>query len=151
MILKKISLRTKGIPNDVNNSYLFTAQSLLLQTLLNVVQHLRHQVQPVLATHIVWVHRVWEEIHLYPSIDEGFYETEVVLHHYDIVHGAVDEKEVALEVAHVVVQAVFCIAILVFFGTVHVALAVHDFIVFPIGHRATGHTRFEGARLAKHE
>ena len=38
------------------------------------------------------VHRVREEIHLYARFDEGFHEAEVVLHDYDIVHGAVDEQ-----------------------------------------------------------
>ena len=66
-------------------------QSLLLQTVLNVVQHLSHQVQSILSTHIVWVHRVGEEIHLDTGVYEGFHQAEVVLHDHDIVHGSVDE------------------------------------------------------------
>ena len=69
----------------------FILKCLLLQAVLNVVQHLSHQVQSILSTHIVWVHRVGEEIHLDTGVYEGFHQAKVVLHDHDIVHGSVDE------------------------------------------------------------
>ena len=80
----------------------------------------------------MFVARIDKIIQLLAVVDAVFDEDEAVLPHYDGVGGAVDHQELAFELIGLVFEAGQFVALGVFFGCVHVAFAVHDFVILLI-------------------
>jgi hypothetical protein len=70
--------------------------SFLFVVVYNVIQHLFHQVHPVFAHHIVFVHRVREKVNLFPSLYEFLDEHEVMLHYHHIIAGSMNQEQFPL-------------------------------------------------------
>lgn len=103
----------------------------------------------VVATHVVLVVGIDEVIDLLASFDAGIDELDAVLPHNGVVFCSVDDEETAFKVFGLGGEGVVGIAFGVLVGHVHVALAVHDFVPFPIDDGTACATHFEDFWVGK--
>ena len=99
--------------------------------------------RPVGACDVVAVAGIDEVVELLAVVDAVLDEDEAVLPHHHIVGGAVDHQELAFQLVGLVLEAGELVTLGVLLGRVHVTLAVHDLIVFPIQHRTARHADLE--------
>ena len=99
------------------------------------------------ALHVVVVARIDEIIQLLAVVDAIFDKDKAVLPHDDRVGGAVNHQEFAFQFVGFVFEAGQLVAFRIFLWGVHVAFAIHDFVVFPIQNRTAGNRDFEHFRM----
>ena len=92
---------------------------------------------------VVFVVGIDEVVDLAVVVDAALDEFEGVLPNHGVVLAAVDYEEVSVEVFGFVEEAVGGIAVGVLLWGVHIALAVHDFVPFPVDDGAAGAAHFE--------
>lgn len=140
-------LLTEGVPLSRQKR----RQEGMLQIVLEVLRHFVHEVDAVAAEDVVLCEGVGEVVYgdfqVYAALDEA----EAVLPHHGVVHGALADEELALEVLGLSDEGSGLEAFRVGLGVVHVALSVHDFIPFPVYDRAAGHAHLEHVRIGGEE
>ena len=109
------------------------------------------EMHTVAPHHVVPVAGIDEEVGMRPLVDAGFQEGVGHLGDTDGIVAAMDDEQAALQVAGLLQEAAVLISLGVALGGVHVALAVHHFVVFPIGDGATGHTHLEHVGIGEHQ
>ena len=103
--------------------------------------------RPVHAVDVVVVAGIDEIVELLAVVDAVLDEDEAVLPHHHGVGGAVDHQEFAFELVGLVFEAAQLVAFGVLFGSVHVTLAVHDFVILPIQHGTACHAYLKHLRV----
>ena len=63
------------------------------------------------------------------------------------INCALADQKLALQVLGLVDQACPCISFRIAFRMVHVSLAVHDLVPFPVDYRASGYSDLEYVRI----
>ena len=74
-----------------------------------------------------------------------------MLGHAGTVVVIVDDEQMSLQIACKVLQVRFLVALGITLRGVHVAFAVHDFIIAPVDDRSAGNTYFEYLRITEHQ
>ena len=109
------------------------------------------QMRTVFSDDIVLVARIDEIIGIGIRVHASLEETEAVLPNNHRVYIAVNQQEAAAQVLSLELQVGILIALGVFFRMIHIAFAVHDFIVAPVDDRAAGDSHFENIRIRTHQ
>ena len=107
------------------------------------------QVDAVATDDVVLMTRVDEEVGVGACVDAGLHEREGVLRYAGIVMVVVDDEQVAYEGTGQTVKVTFGIAVGVALRGVHVALAIHHFVVAPVYNGSAGYTHFEEVGVAE--
>ena len=95
------------------------------------------------ATDVVFVMRVDEVVDLFASFDAGINELDAVLPNHGVVLGTMDDKKTAIEVLGLGQEGVVGVTLGVLLWGVHIPLAIHDLVPFPVNDRATSATHFK--------
>ena len=103
------------------------------------------------AEHVVPVAGVEEQVGLCAGIDAGTDEGEGVLRHAGGVVVAQDDLQATLQVLGLRQQAGRGIALGILLRRVHIALAVHHLVVFPVDDRSAGHAHLEDIGVGAHQ
>lgn len=105
------------------------------------------EVYSVLAAHIMLVAWVREVVHLDVVDNAGPDETEAVLPENHRVDRSLADKQLALEVLCLVDEAGLLISLRVHVRMIHLSLAVHHLVPFPVDDRTSGHSDLEYVRI----
>ena len=101
--------------------------------------------------HIVLFAGIGEEVGLGAGLDAGIEERETVLGHDGAVVVARDNLQLAFQVACLADKAALLVAFGVLLRGVHIALAVHHLVVFPVDDGAAGHADLEHVGVVGHQ
>ena len=122
----------------------------LFEIIFEIARDAFVEVNTVSSRHIMSLGRIDKEVGLRTGIDAGAHEREGVLRHAGGVVASDDDLQASLQVGGMVEQAALGIAFGVAFGGVHIALAVHHLVVFPVDDGASGNAHLEGFGVARH-
>ena len=61
----------------------------------HIVQDLCHQMHPVFAHNIVFMHRVGKEIYLFSSFHKFFDKHQIILHDYSVIIRSVNQQKLS--------------------------------------------------------
>ena len=109
------------------------------------------QMHTVASRHIVLVARIDEEVRIRAGVDAGFHERKGVLRHAGIVVVVMDNHQMSLQVTRQVFQVALLVPFRVALRSVHVAFAVHHFVISPVDVRTAGYTYFKDLGLAEED
>ena len=93
---------------------------------------------------VAWIREV---VYLYIVYNTCSYEAETVLPKHNWVDGSLTDEKFALEVLCLVDEACLLVAFRIDVRMIHVSLAIHYLIPFPVDHRATGNCYLEDVRI----
>ena len=109
------------------------------------------QMHTVASRHIVLVAWIDEEVRIRAGVDAGFHERKGVLRHASIVVVVMDNHQMSLQVTRQVFQVALLVPFRVALRSVHVAFAVHHFVISPVDDRTAGYTYFKDLGIAEEE
>ena len=101
------------------------------------------QVDTIASEHIMAVARIHKEIGLGPGINAGTEETDAVLRDTSGVIGANDHFQASFQISGSQLSGWRSCSLRVGLWSIHVAFAVHYFVVSPVDDRAAGYSYFE--------
>ena len=105
----------------------------------------------VFSTYVMLVTWVREVVHLYIVLHAFAYETEAVFPYDYRVDCALADEKLAFEVLGLVDEACLRISLRIGVRVVHIALAIHHFIPFPIDHRTACNAYLEDIRIVGYQ
>src|SRR5574344_463394 len=105
----------------------------------------------VLAHYIVFMSWISEEVGECTCIDTSFQEGDRMLRNASIVVVVVNNEQMTFQVACIVLQVAFFISFRIGLWSIHIAFAIHHFVVLPIDNGTTGNAYFEYLGIAKHQ
>src|ERR1700694_4758215 len=106
---------------------------------------------PVLPEYIMFMARIDHIIHLDVFIYGRPYKTNRVLLHHHIVLQAMDQEQLALELAYLAGEVGSGIPFGVFPGRIHISFAIHDLVIAPVRNRAARNGHLEDTGVVEHE
>ena len=83
---------SEGVGGFFCQYFCLRLRDLFGEAILNIVEYFGHQMQSVLASYIMRVHGVGEEIHLNALAYELLNERQIVLHNLDVINGSMDKQ-----------------------------------------------------------
>lgn len=105
----------------------------------------------VTACYVVLVARVDKQVGISAGIYTGFHKRQGVLWHAGIVMIVVNNQQVTFQLTGKILQVTFFVAFRIAFRCVHIAFAVHHFIITPVDYRTSGNAYFEYLRVTEHQ
>lgn len=92
---------------------------------------------------VVVVARIDEVVKQLAVVDAVLHKDQAVLPHHHGIGGAMDHQELAFELVGLVFETGQLVAFRILLRGIHITLAIHDFVVLPIQHRAAGDADLE--------
>ena len=109
------------------------------------------KVNSILAHYVVLVAWVREVVYLYIVNNAGSYKTEAVLPEYYRVYCSLTNEELSFKVLGLVDQTCLLVSFRIDVRMVHIPLAIHHFIPFPVNHRSSCDCNLEYVRIVGDE
>ena len=99
----------------------------------------------------MWFARIDKEVWLCACRDTCFKERESVLRYHRSVISADDNLQFATEILCLRQKRCLCVSLWIGLWSVHIALAVHNLVPFPVDDRTAGHAYLEHVRVIGHK
>ena len=109
------------------------------------------QVHTVSSHHVVLVTGINEKVGIGARIHTGFHERQGMLGHARVVVVVVDDEQVPLQLAGQLFEVTACVAFGIGLWRIHVALAVHHFVILPVDDRPAGHAHLVKVGIAQQQ
>ena len=97
------------------------------------------------------VARVDEQVGVGAGVYTSFHERQGVLRHASVVMVVMDNQQMTFQLTREVFQVAFLVTFRIGFRCVHIAFAVHHFIISPVDDRTTGYAYFEYFRVTEQQ
>ncbi len=116
-----------------------------LQILIVIVGKLLVKMQSVGATYVVFVLGIYKIVNLLAFLDTGLNKLKAVLPNHCIVLCTMYYQQFSIKLIHIIENAGFLVTFWVLVRSIHIAFAVHYFVVFPVNNRAATGCDFKNA------
>ena len=112
----------------------------LLEIIEEIVADALMKMSALMASHVVRLARIDEEVGLGTGCDTCLQEGEAVLWHHGHIVQALDNLQLALQVLGLIEQGCLLVTLWVGLWGIHITLAIHHLVPVPVDYRTAGYT-----------
>ena len=123
----------------------------LFQVIFEILSDTLVQMNAGVASHVVLLTRIGKEVGLCAGLDASIEERQTMLWYDGIVVIARDDLELTLQIACLVDETGLFVTFRIRLRRVHIALAIHHLVPFPVNNGTAGYANLEYVRIVGHQ